>query len=94
MPSLGNFFVSIFKDSALISVLMLRDLMFSGQLLASSTFKHFEIFTMVAVIYFMISYPAAKLVEYVERRLDITRRPRVAAGVRQGAPVLGKGSWA
>ena len=74
IPSIGNFFVSIFKDSALVSVLTLRDLMFSGQLLASSTFKHFEIFGMVAVIYFAISYPAAKLVEYIEARLDISRR--------------------
>ena len=74
IPSIGNFFVSIFKDSALVSVLTLRDLMFSGQLLASSTFKHFEIFTMVAVIYFLISYPTAKFVEWIEFRFDINRR--------------------
>jgi len=75
IPSIGNFFVSIFKDSALVSVLTLRDLMFSGQLLASSTFKHFEIFAMVAVIYFLISYPTAKFVEYIEARFDVSRRP-------------------
>ena len=38
-PALGNFFVSIFKDSALVSVITMRDLMFSGQLLASATYK-------------------------------------------------------
>jgi polar amino acid transport system permease protein len=78
IPSIGNFFVSIFKDSALVSVLTLRDLMFSGQLLASSTFKHFEIFAMVAVIYFLISYPVAKFVEYIEARFDVRRRRPVA----------------
>src|SRR6201996_4865586 len=77
VPSLGNFFVSIFKDSALVLVITLRDLMFSGQLLASATYKHFEIFTMVAVIYFLISYPTAKFVEWVEAKIDITRRPMV-----------------
>jgi ectoine/hydroxyectoine ABC transporter permease protein EhuD len=77
VPALGNFFVSIFKDSALVSVITLRDLMFSGQLLASATYKHFEIFTMVAVIYFLISYPTAKFVEWVEAKIDITRRPMV-----------------
>src|ERR1700704_3892708 len=66
VPSLGNFFVSIFKDSALVSVITMRDLMFSGQLLASATYKHFEIFAMVAAIYFLISYPSAKFVEWVE----------------------------
>ena len=81
VPSLGNFFVSIFKDSALVSVITMRDLMFSGQLLASATYKHFEIFTMVAVIYFLISYPTAKFVEWVEYKIDITKRP-VVIGMR------------
>lgn len=73
VPAIGNFFVSIFKDSALVSVITMKDLLFSGQILAAATFKHFEIFAMVATIYFLISYPTAKLVEYVERRLDIHR---------------------
>jgi polar amino acid transport system permease protein len=81
IPSLGNFFVSIFKDSALVSVITMRDLMFSGQLLASATYKHFEIFTEVAVIYFLISYPTAKFVEWIEARVDITKRP-VVIGMR------------
>jgi polar amino acid transport system permease protein len=74
IPAIGNFFVSIFKDSALVSVITMRDLMFSGQLLASATFKHFEIFALVGLIYFIISYPTAKLVDYIEARLDIHRK--------------------
>ena len=81
IPSIGNFFVSIFKDSALVSVITMRDLMFSGQLLASATYKHFEIFAEVAVIYFLISYPTAKFVEWVEVKADITKRP-VVVGMR------------
>jgi len=81
VPPLGNFFVSIFKDSALVSVITMRDLMFSGELLASATYKHFEIFTMVAVIYFLISYPVAKFVEWIEAKIDITRKP-VVIGMR------------
>ena len=83
IPSIGNFFVSIFKDSALVSVITMRDLMFSGQILAAATFKHFEIFAMVAVLYLLISYPAAKLVEYIEQRMDVqrTRQAPAVAGV-------------
>ncbi len=77
IPSLGKFFVSIFKDSALVSVITMKDLMFSGELLASATYKHFEIFTEVAVIYFLISYPTAKFVEWIEAKVDITKRPLV-----------------
>jgi len=77
VPPIGNFFVSIFKDSALVSVITMRDLMFSGELLASATYKNFEIFAMVSVIYFCISYPVAKFVEWIEAKIDITRRPTV-----------------
>lgn len=73
VPPIGNFFVAIFKDSALVSVITMRDLMFTGQILASSTFKHFQIFTIVAIMYFMLSYPAAKMVEAIERKMDKQR---------------------
>jgi polar amino acid transport system permease protein len=71
IPSVGNYFVSLFKDSALVSVIALTELMRAGQLLASSTFKHFEIFTIVALIYLAISYPATWLVRWVERYFKI-----------------------
>jgi ectoine/hydroxyectoine ABC transporter permease protein EhuD len=74
IPPLGNFFVSIFKDSALVSVITLRDLTFTAEILAAATFKHFEIFAMVAAIYLAISYPTAKLVGWVESRLEVTLR--------------------
>src|ERR1700744_4575237 len=73
VPSIGNFFVSIFKDSALVSVITMRHLMFSGQLLASATYKHFEIFTMGAAIYFLITYPFAKRVQWVDAKMELTR---------------------
>jgi His/Glu/Gln/Arg/opine family amino acid ABC transporter permease subunit len=82
VPAIGNFFVSIFKDSALVSVITMKDLMFSGEILAAATFKHFEIFAEVAAIYFLISYPAAKFVEYIEARLDISRAKHVEAQAR------------
>lgn len=86
IPALGNFFVSIFKDSSLVSVITMRDLMLSGQLLASATFRHFEIFTLVALIYFAISYPASKLSEWLEYRFSpawrkkTRRQPLVRTG--------------
>lgn len=82
VPAIGNFFVSIFKDSALVSVITMKDLMFTGEILAAATFRHFEIFAEVAVIYFAISYPAAKFVEYIEARLDISRAKHVEAQAR------------
>jgi polar amino acid transport system permease protein len=69
LPAVGNFFISIFKDSALVSVITMRDLMFTGQLLAAETFRHFEIYALVGFIYFGISFPASKFVSWLEERL-------------------------
>lgn len=74
IPSVGNYFVSLFKDSALVSVIALTELMRAGQLLASSTFKHFEIFTLVALIYLAISYPATWLVRWIEQYFKIGKK--------------------
>lgn len=87
VPPIGNFFVAIFKDSALVSVITMKDLMFTGQILAASTFMHFQIFAMVAAIYLMLSYPAAKGVEWLERRLDRQHAPK-ARGGRESASSL------
>lgn len=92
IPPIGNFFVSIFKDSALVSVITMRDLMFTGELLASATFKHFEIFAMVAIIYFCISYPVAKLVEYIEGWFDVQKRGQTVGRAPQGQPAVAAGT--
>ncbi|MDR6192907.1 polar amino acid transport system permease protein [Agrobacterium pusense] len=78
IPAVGNYFVSLFKDSALVSVIALTELMRAGQLLASSTFKHFEIFTMVALIYLAISYPATWLVRWTESYFKIGKVKRTS----------------
>jgi His/Glu/Gln/Arg/opine family amino acid ABC transporter permease subunit len=87
VPPIGNFFVAIFKDSALVSVITMKDLMFTGQILAASTFMHFQIFAMVAVIYLILSYPAAKAVELLERRLDKQNTSRAPGRGKSSAPV-------
>lgn len=87
VPPIGNFFVAIFKDSALVSVITMKDLMFTGQILAASTFMHFQIFAMVAVIYLILSYPAAKAVELLERSLDKQNTSRAPGRGKLSAPV-------
>jgi polar amino acid transport system permease protein len=71
IPAVGNYFIALFKDSALVSVISLTELMRAGQLLAASTFQHFEIYTIVAIIYLCISYPASWLVSWTENAFRI-----------------------
>jgi general L-amino acid transport system ATP-binding protein len=66
-------------------VIALNELMRAGQLLAATTYKHFEIFTLVAAIYLAISYPAAWLVQWVEAAFRIGKPRR---GRRRGRAVV------
>ena len=86
VPPLGNYLVAMFKDTALASVVTVKELLFQGQILSASTFKYVPIYFMVGAIYFVISYPASLSVQYLERRLK-RRRPRPTEVADAGAIV-------
>ncbi|HVA86619.1 MAG TPA: ectoine/hydroxyectoine ABC transporter permease subunit EhuD [Candidatus Saccharimonadales bacterium] len=74
IPPVGNYFISLFKDTALVSTISVSELLFSGQLLAAQTFRYIEIYSIIFVIYLAISYPASLGVRSIERRLRISSR--------------------
>lgn len=82
---LGNYLISMFKDTSLASIVTLKELMFQGEILAATTFKQVPIFLIVGVVYFAMSYPASLAVQALERRLK-TRR-RTPGTLRPGAAV-------
>jgi polar amino acid transport system permease protein len=59
------------KNTSLVSVLALPDLIYQGQLVTHETYRPLEVYTTVAVIYFAILFPATLLVQQLERRLDV-----------------------
>jgi His/Glu/Gln/Arg/opine family amino acid ABC transporter permease subunit len=67
LPTLGNYFISLFKDTALCSAVSIQELMFTAQIHAALSFQYFTLYTIVAVMYFVVSFLAARLVEYLER---------------------------
>ena len=76
IPPIGNYFVSLFKDTALVSTISIAELMFTGQLIASDTFKYMRIYSVVFLIYVLISAPASLGVRWLEKRLQSDRRAR------------------
>jgi polar amino acid transport system permease protein len=74
VPPVGNYFVSLFKDTALVSTISISELMFRGQLIAADTFKYMRIYTVVFAIYLVISVPASLAVRSLERRFDSARK--------------------
>jgi His/Glu/Gln/Arg/opine family amino acid ABC transporter permease subunit len=78
IPSLGNYFISLFKDTALCSVVSIQEVLFTAQILAAQNFQYFTLYTVVGIMYFAVSFPAARLVGYLERvtRAGYARRRR------------------
>ena len=73
IPPLGNYFISLFKDTALASTISISELMFSGQLLAAESFKYLQIYSIIFVMYLIVSYPASLGVKWLERRMSLAK---------------------
>lgn len=69
LPALGNEFIVIIKESAIVSVVGIMDLMFAAQQVRSATYLAFEPLIMAAVMYFIMTFSLSKVMQYVEGRL-------------------------
>jgi glutamine transport system permease protein len=69
IPPLGNEFIAMLKDSSLVSVIALEDLLRKGQVVITRTFRPFEVYTVVALIYLVMTLVISKLVSWSERKL-------------------------
>jgi ectoine/hydroxyectoine ABC transporter permease protein EhuD len=76
IPTLGNYFVALFKDTSLASALTLQELLFSGQIIISRTYDYFTIYTMVLLLYFLVCYPSLILVRHLEKLMKAGYRRR------------------
>lgn len=69
LPPVGNEFIALLKDTSLVSILAVSDLLRRGREFASESFLYFETFTLVAIIYLVITLVLSKLVGVMEERL-------------------------
>lgn len=70
-PALANYALVMVKESSLVAVLSVRELMRAGELLASATFRTMTVYTLVGVIYLAVSYALAVAFRRYERRLKL-----------------------
>lgn len=59
LPGMGNYLVGIFKDTPMLSVIGVAELMHTANALGSETYRFLEPYTLVGVIFLMISLPTA-----------------------------------
>jgi polar amino acid transport system permease protein len=73
LPPYGNTMIMMLKDSSQASTITVAELALQGKLIASSTFKNTEVFSMVAILYLTMSIPLIIFVGWLERRLGRSR---------------------
>lgn len=67
-PALGNYFISLFKDTALASVVTVQELTFTGQIISARSYQYFTVYTVTGILYLAVGYPSSVFVKWLEKR--------------------------
>lgn len=70
-PALGNYGLVLIKDTSLVAIISVEELMRSGQVLASSTFQALLVFSLVGALYLLMSAVISYFFRYGERLLTV-----------------------
>ncbi len=69
LPALGNEFVTLIKESSICSTIGVTELMFGANLTRGATYQVMGPLILAAGLYFCMTFPASKLLGYLERRM-------------------------
>jgi polar amino acid transport system permease protein len=72
LPPLAGQFISLIKDSSLVSVIAITDLSKAGREVITSSFATFEVWFVVAALYLAVTSVLSQLIFWVERRLSVS----------------------
>lgn len=73
IPALMNQSIMQFKNTSLVSVLAVPDLVYQGQMVAHDSFRPLETYTAVALAYFVILFPLTVIVRYREKKYGVSK---------------------
>jgi His/Glu/Gln/Arg/opine family amino acid ABC transporter permease subunit len=71
LPALATTWVSLFKDTSLVSVIAVADLSYVSLRLRAETYRILEVLTAMAALYWLMGYPQAKLCDWIHRRYRV-----------------------
>jgi len=71
IPPLASYWITIFKDTSLFSLIAVSELTYRSRAVALDTFRPLETYTLVALMYFAVTYPQARLVDYIFDRYRV-----------------------
>lgn len=72
LPVLASTWVSLFKDTSLVSVIAVGELAYTAMRIRSQSFRVLEMLTAMAAIYWVLGYPQAKLVDWLHRKYGVS----------------------
>lgn len=70
LPALGNEFVSLILGSSLASAVTLQELFAAGKYITNATYRQFEVYAVLALVYFLLTFTLTRLLRLLERRLS------------------------
>ncbi|MFC5519507.1 amino acid ABC transporter permease [Polaromonas jejuensis] len=71
LPVLASTWISLFKDTSLVSVIAVSELAYTSMQIRAQTFRVLEMLTAMAVIYWLMGYPQAKLVDWIHKKYGV-----------------------
>lgn len=72
LPVLSSTWVSLFKDTSLVSVIAVGELAYTAMRIRSQSFRVLEMLTAMAAIYWALGYPQAKIVDWLHRKYGVS----------------------
>lgn len=74
LPPLGNEFITMLKDTSLIAVIGFEELFRQGQLMVATTYRAFEIYAAVALVYLVLTFISSRVFAWLEKWMNPLNR--------------------
>lgn len=69
LPAIGNEFITMIKDSSLVSVIAVAELTYRAMLVAARHYEYFTMYVGIALIYFIMTFTTSRILATLEKRL-------------------------
>ncbi len=69
IPALGNELINLIKDSSLVSIIAVPELMYWGRALQGQYYRAWEAYISIAILYFILTYLCNRALAYIEKRI-------------------------
>ena len=70
MPQIGNNLIINIKDSCVLSVIGVAELLYKTKAAAGALYKNFETYTIAMIIYFIMTFTCSRILRWLENRMD------------------------